>query len=182
MVVAGPSVAELTTGMTNDTTTRCATHPDVETELRCSRCETPICPRCLVQTPVGSRCRRCANLRRPPMYEMGPGGYLRAFGAALVFGVLIGLAWALLLPAVGRFFGFFVFFLAIGLGYLAGEVIERATNRKRGPVVQGAAVSGLVLAYLVRNLVIGAAIVPANDLFGYIVVGIASLVAIGKLR
>ena len=36
--------------------TRCAEHPDVETGLRCGRCETPICPKCMIMTPVGARC------------------------------------------------------------------------------------------------------------------------------
>jgi hypothetical protein len=167
--------------MTNETVTHCATHPDVETELRCSRCGTYICPRCLVQTPVGSRCRTCANLRKPPMYEVGPVTYLRAYGSAVLFGLLFGIAWALLLPAVGRF-GFLIFFLAIGLGYVAAGVVERATNRKRGPAIQGAAAVGLVLSYFVRNLVLNVGIIPTNDLFGYLVVGIACVVAIGKLR
>lgn len=39
---------------------RCARHPSVETELSCSRCGTPLCPRCLVQTEVGQRCPTCA--------------------------------------------------------------------------------------------------------------------------
>ena len=45
----------------------CAAHPQVETYLRCGRCETPICPRCLIQTPVGSRCRDCAQIRKLPI-------------------------------------------------------------------------------------------------------------------
>src|SRR3989304_4969303 len=32
---------------------QCATHPGVETELRCATCGKPICPDCLVGTPVG---------------------------------------------------------------------------------------------------------------------------------
>ncbi|MDA0256830.1 MAG: rhomboid family intramembrane serine protease, partial [Chloroflexi bacterium] len=36
--------------------TVCERHPETETELRCQRCDTPICPRCMVQTPVGFRC------------------------------------------------------------------------------------------------------------------------------
>lgn len=32
----------------------------VETRLRCSECQTPICPDCYVRTPVGLRCRACA--------------------------------------------------------------------------------------------------------------------------
>lgn len=38
---------------------RCDTH-QVETRLRCAQCEEPICPRCIVRTAVGLRCRACA--------------------------------------------------------------------------------------------------------------------------
>ncbi len=34
---------------------KCATHPEVDTNLRCGKCGKPICLRCLVQTPVGDR-------------------------------------------------------------------------------------------------------------------------------
>jgi hypothetical protein len=108
--------------------------------------------------------------------------YARAYGAALVFGVVLGLVWAILLPFGGRFIGFLMFFVAIGLGYLSAEVVERATNHKRGPAIQGAAVVGLVFAYIVRNLLLGAGILALNDIFGYIVVAIACVVAIGRLR
>ena len=49
---------------------KCAAHPDTETGLSCGRCDTPICPRCLVETPVGARCRKCANVRRLPTYSV----------------------------------------------------------------------------------------------------------------
>ena len=42
----------------------CARHPKTETLLRCGRCETPICPRCQIPTPVGMRCRTCARVKR----------------------------------------------------------------------------------------------------------------------
>ncbi|HEX2914551.1 MAG TPA: B-box zinc finger protein [Chloroflexia bacterium] len=38
----------------------CARHPEVETGLRCGRCDTPICPRCMVHADVGIRCPDCA--------------------------------------------------------------------------------------------------------------------------
>src|SRR5207302_6294054 len=47
-----------------DETLRCARHPNTETVLRCGRCETPICPRCQIQTPVGARCPTCARVKR----------------------------------------------------------------------------------------------------------------------
>jgi len=39
----------------------CAKHTKVKTRLRCSRCEAPICPKCTVYTPAGTRCRPCAR-------------------------------------------------------------------------------------------------------------------------
>ena len=39
----------------------CAKHPKVVTRLRCGRCEAPICPKCTVYTPAGTRCRACAK-------------------------------------------------------------------------------------------------------------------------
>ncbi len=38
----------------------CARHSKTETLLRCGRCSTPICPRCMVQSGVGIRCPDCA--------------------------------------------------------------------------------------------------------------------------
>jgi predicted RNA-binding Zn-ribbon protein involved in translation (DUF1610 family) len=38
----------------------CARHPDVETRLRCSSCETPICPDCGREAAVGFKCPDCA--------------------------------------------------------------------------------------------------------------------------
>jgi hypothetical protein len=39
----------------------CPRHPDVETRLRCSSCETLICPSCGVEAAVGYQCPDCAR-------------------------------------------------------------------------------------------------------------------------
>src|SRR3972149_2372442 len=103
---------------------RCATHPKVETELACGKCGKPICPRCLVHTPVGARCRECANVRRLPQYNISAAYLLRGAGGAL------GALWAVLLPyQLALFFGLGV---GLGVGYAVGEVVSLATNRKAG--------------------------------------------------
>ena len=159
---------------------QCATHPSVETELACSRCGKPICPRCLVITPVGARCRDCARLRRLPTYPLGSVFILRGLGAALAVGAAVGALWGFLLPFnVGAFIGLFI---GLALGYAVGESVSWAANRKRGPTLQGEAVVGVLLAYAVRNLVEGAALFPANDILGYVVIGVAAFTAIGRLR
>jgi hypothetical protein len=161
---------------------QCATHPNVETELACGRCGKPICPRCLVYTPVGVRCRDCGQVRRIPTYQVSRVYLLRGIGAAVAMGAAIGGLWALLLPQATRTYGFYVLFLALGIGYAIGESVSWATNRKRGPTLQGIAAAGVILAYLVHNLVAGLDIIPRNDLYGYVLTGIAVVIAIGRLR
>lgn len=46
-----------------DGTWFCARHTQVITRLRCGRCEAPICPKCTVYTPAGTRCRVCSKNR-----------------------------------------------------------------------------------------------------------------------
>lgn len=41
-------------------TPTCARHPEVETRLRCSSCDTPICPACGREAAVGFKCPDCA--------------------------------------------------------------------------------------------------------------------------
>ncbi len=134
--------------MAESQTMKCAEHPDVETTLKCSKCGKPICPKCMVQTPVGARCRDCAKLSVPPTYRVNTVFYLRAVGAALVTAVIIGLIWGFVsnyLPYI-----FLNLLLAAGFGYAIGEVTGLAVNRKRGvwlAVIGGAAVA---VSYAVR--------------------------------
>jgi hypothetical protein len=133
-----------------------------------------------VHTPVGARCRDCAQVRRVPTYEVPLPFLTRAIAAAVVSGAALGVAWRVLFPfGFGFFFGFFV---ALGLGYAVAESVSRATNRKRGPPLQAVAALGVVLAYLVRNLLSGEGVIPTSDFFGYIVVGVGVVVAMSHLR
>ncbi len=158
---------------------QCARHPNVETELSCGRCETPICPRCAVFTDVGARCPTCAPARKLPQFEIGPLFLLRGGAAALAAGAGLGAVWGVLLP--GRM-GFFGLLLGALLGYLVAEAVGAATNRKSGTPLQVVAAGGVIAAYLIRNLVVGNELLPTNDLFGYIAVIVAGAVAISRLR
>ena len=113
---------------------QCQAHPSVETYLRCGRCERPICPKCMVQTPVGSRCRDCARIRKPPTYDptyldllRGTAGALAvAFGGGLVISFLFG---GRPLP------GIFGILILAGIGYAVGEATTRAARRRRGTIM-----------------------------------------------
>jgi len=126
---------------------RCATHPDVETNLRCGKCGKPICPKCLVQTPVGARCQECAQLQKLPTFQVTTGYYLRAIGAAVGMAFACGAAWwainTLRLP-IGL-----DFLLAAGFGYAIGEVVGRSVNRKRSRWLAFVAGAGVVVSYVI---------------------------------
>lgn len=156
--------------------TYCARHPQTETALLCGRCGTPICPRCLVQTPVGARCPTCANVRRLPTVDVKPIFLARGLAAALGAGLILGAAWGYMLP--GRGFGlFFIVIIGLAIGYAVGEAVSLATNRKRSSALQACAIVGVVLAYLVHNVVAGDTPLPPGDLWGYLATGVAAVFA-----
>jgi hypothetical protein len=121
---------------------KCAYHPDVETNLRCGKCDKPICPKCMVQTPVGARCPDCAKLYKLPTYSVSTRHYLMAAGVALGMAVVCGAAWGVI-EWVVPFFSINLL-LAPGAGYSIGEVASRSVNRKRGTGL--AIVGGIAVA------------------------------------
>lgn len=143
------------------TVVACARDPEVQTALRCSRCNTPICPKCLIQTPVGARCRDCARLAKSPVYTV-KGQYLaRAIGAAAIGGLVMGLIWGFASRAVpGLAFGgiFVSLILGAALGFGFTRIMELSVNRKRGPVIVGCAMGGIALATLLQVLIAGGGI------------------------
>lgn len=116
----------------------CARHPRVETRLRCGRCETPICPKCLVSTPVGARCRSCARVKRFAL-AAGPADLARAAALGLAVAAVGGLV-ASFIPFLGLLAVAFV-------GFLVGEAVSVSARRRRGPELAVLAIVCLVLGF-----------------------------------
>ena len=159
----------------------CARHPWVETRLACSKCDTLICPQCLVQTPVGARCPDCAKLRGLPTFELDTKTYARAVGTGVALAGVTGLVWGLL------FFDFFsIPFLpwiaTIGIGHLVGEGISASVNRKRGRYLQYIAGASMGLSYVVAGLVSPLVFVfTFPDIFFLFILVIGAFVAAGRV-
>ena len=154
---------------------KCAYHHDVETNLRCGKCGKPICPRDMVQTPVGVRCPDCARLRKLPTYQVTSGYYLRAAGAGLGIAIVCGAAWG----AISLFIPFFFFNLLLGaaVGYAIGEVMSRAVNRKRGTWLVIMAGIAVAVSYLI------AVFVPWGMSFSlFDILGVAAGIFVAVLR
>ena len=132
---------------------RCAAHPNVETNLRCGKCGKPICPKCMVQTPVGARCRDCAKLYKLPTFRVTARHYLRAAGAALGMAIAGGIIWGLLQGLLPFFF--LSLLLAAGVGYAIGEVVSLSVNRKRSRWLATIAGIGVAISYLISIFFFG---------------------------
>lgn len=82
----------------------CYRHPDRETGIRCTRCERPICPECMVNASVGFQCPECVNeANRHTAAPRTVAGGTVAADPFLITKILIGLNIAvfLLVKAVG---------------------------------------------------------------------------------
>ena len=159
---------------------QCAKHPNVETNVTCGKCGKPICPKCMVQTPVGMRCKDCAKLKKLPTYQVSTQYILRAIGAGLGIGIVCGFAWwaiNLVLP-----FYFLRLIIAAGAGYAVGEVVGLAVNRKRGTPL---AIIGGISATISFAIATGLSIPvfsPANIIFSIIILALAIYMAVSRLR
>ncbi len=159
---------------------RCARHPDIETDLRCGKCLQPICPKCVVQTPVGARCPKCAALKKLPVFEISTIFYIRAIAAGLATAAVVGAIWPFI--PLG---GFFLFFIALVVGYAIGEAVSIAANRKRGPGLQIIAGISVVVSYTVRSLIEASQqsfLHIFTDVYGLIALILGIIVSVGLLR
>ncbi len=168
---------------------QCATHPKVETNLKCGKCGKPICPRCMVQTSVGARCPDCAKLYKLPTYRVSTRYYLRAVGTALGMAVVSGVIWGV----VSSFLPFFFLNLLLGpaVGYAIGEVVGLAVNRKRGRGLAAVAGTAVAISYLVSiftlwgfpfgllNMIFAGLF---NVILGLVTVALGVFVAVTRLR
>jgi hypothetical protein len=101
----------------------CANHPNVETTLRCNRCEKPICPKCAVLTETGYRCKECVRGQQK-MFNTA-----QWFDYPLVFFIagLLSFIGSRLVPVMG----FFTIFVAPIAGVIIAELIRMVIRKRR---------------------------------------------------
>ena len=153
----------------------CHWHPETATRLSCSQCRRHICTVCLVQAPVGIRCRECGRAQPLPTFDVRPVNYARAVAVAAGVFVLGTLVWfvldlinngwlaSLIMPPV--------------IGYATGYLVSRAVNLKRSRGLMLIAGGTVVLASLV-----GVTLTGILGLWGLMSVAVGVLIAIGRVR
>ena len=159
---------------------QCAKHPNIETNLACGKCGKPICTKCMVQTPVGIRCKDCAKLKSLPTYQVSSSYYFRAVGAGIGIALVGGFIWMavnLILP-----FFFLRLFIAAGIGYGIGEVISLAVNRKHSTGLAIIGGASAALSFVIANVIFTSWFNLSSILISLFVLAIAVFIAITRLR
>ena len=154
----------------------CNWHPETETRLYCSQCGKSICTLCLVQVPVGIRCRECGRPEKLPTYDVQPTYLLRAVGVGVAVALIGGVLWGFVYNAL---FGipFVSVLLASGMGYGTSELIGLSVNKKRGTSLAWIAGSAVGVAGLIQLVFFG-----PFTLFGLMAVALGVFVAAVRIR
>jgi hypothetical protein len=170
-----------------DAPLHCTCRRRAATNLRCARCDTPICPDCSVLAPAGMLCRACGSPRGSRLFQVSLSNLARAYLACLGAAVFGG--W-LLVGLLG--FGFFALWGAFIYGGLVAEVALRVTGRKRGPQMEVLAgvcsAGGLLAGWGFHIMSYRLPVAPATFFFlptgpwFYLMAGIAVFAAVSRIR
>jgi hypothetical protein len=161
-------------------TTYCHWHADRETGLRCSDCSKAMCVECMRQHPVSIRCKECERAYRLPTYQVSASYISRGVGAAMGLGVAGFIALRVIAFAL-PFVGFFFFFTMMGLGYVMGEGVSAAVNKRRGRPYQYMALAAVLIATSM-HLIIALFSLSIGSLFTFGGIAIAGAFAWRRLE
>ena len=134
----------------------CQRHPDRPANVRCGRCDAPVCPECMVQAPVGFRCPDCGRGRRLPTEQTEPNDLYKAIAFCLVFSTVGGFGAFVAYVAYPSFILHLL--LAVVIGIVSAEGTSFFANRKRSPLVAIVAAVGAASTQI--SLFVFTALIP----------------------
>ena len=154
----------------------CYWHPTVSTGLSCSQCQRPICTECMVQVPVGIRCRECGRAQPLPTFDVRPANYARAVVVAAVIGIAGVVLTVLLALYLG---GLALVIMPLGVGYITGEIVSRVVNLKRSRGLMYIAGGTVVITVLISLFLLDFRLL---GLWGLLTTVGGVLIAIARVR
>jgi len=116
-----------------------AEHSCGDCMLKCIDCNAQICPKCMVQCPVGNRCKNCSKRFDSHLLKVDFWVIVRTFFAALIAGFLF-----VCLQALCPLGSIYILFFVYILGTFVGNIIFKIAGRKIGPKVAITVAAGLL--------------------------------------
>ena len=105
----------------------CTFHPKNETQLRCNRCDRPICIKCANHTPTGYRCPECIRSQQKVFVTT------KWFDQAIAGAITAVITY---LGSLLTFLGFFSILIGLGTGFAAVWVVKKAIQNRRSPLLK----------------------------------------------
>lgn len=105
---------------------RCYYHPGLATTLSCANCGRPICPKDLIETPVGAKCKECGTPSKKMRGVTKPSQY----AMAALYGTAAAVLGGLVLREIRAFIPFGGILLVFAVGVFVGEAVRRASRRR----------------------------------------------------
>ena len=130
----------MNTEIENDSAIYCFYDPNIETSLRCKRCEKPICAKCAILTPTGYICKNCEHSQQKIYDTAISTDYFVAF---IISTVISGFG-----SIIANFLGFFVILLAPLAGVIIAEAVRAGVKKRRSKKLFKIALLGSVLGGL----------------------------------
>lgn len=121
-------------------------HDHGDSKLTCIDCGDIICAKCLVQCPVGFRCKKCTGKFSSHLIVVSPWIVART---ALTC-IALGIAYGYLMPGGGL--GWFGFLVPYFVGALLGKLVHRVAGYKLGKKVVSTIVCGLIVGMILSPL------------------------------
>ena len=106
----------------------------------------------MVHTPVGVRCPECSSAKKLPTFEISYTVLTKAALAGIFVAVILGVVFGLISPILFRI-PFVPWIALLGLGYVVGEVVSIATNRKRSRQISAIALLSLLVSFIMIALI-----------------------------
>ncbi len=133
----------------------CYRHSSRETNLRCNKCNKPICTSCAQKTAVGYRCSECIREIEAGFFTATTKDYLLVPVVLLPLSLIVGSLVIRFGGFGGIFFLFIMFAIAGAIGGWLGRIGFRVAGRRRGRY----------LPYIVASCVILGILIPAAVTF-----------------
>ena len=167
--------------------TECPRDDGIQTNLRCGQCNVPICPRCMVYAPVGSKCPDCASIGGPAIFKVtqsdiiriGILGGITAVGIGAVAAIILTALWSLdILEGTSSS----IWLIVVGVAQFAGvmgvaQIMQAISGRKYSNSLRILAGVLALLFYVAEVMIVGA----IGQIFPTLLVGPGILVHLPAL-
>ncbi len=138
----------------------CYIHKDVETGLKCTACGKHICPKCMVQSPVGYKCKECAQPKVTHLEQISAKQYILGGLVGLISGVGCTYFWFLFKCSLG----ILGYAAAYFIGFFVAKTIVLITGHKKGLRIQ--ILAGMITAVcVIFNPLYYLSMIPTPEVF-----------------